>query len=255
MEAGRANLSPTARTALPKLGKPIRSPQCLRSDCSLFPHCSAPAAPRWSTLDSFRKNQEPRGPEMSPNAARSRLRSGTPRGPPIPWTATRQRRSRVSSPKSHLPIPTHRCAPSRVPDADVRSTLTAAAAAAAAESWNSPTPSPPGPRTPGQTAAAAPVATASTSLAAAAPPPPSPLPPVPAPPTWGSAHWPSRPGAGLGALQQKGRLLALVRGALVVSCTLVRRPQRCRTNLPPRAACRRTGGANLRNKSPFAFQQ
>lgn len=65
----------------------------------------------------------------------------------------------------------------------------------------------------------------------------------------------SRPGAGLGALQQKGRLLALVRGALVVSCTLVRRPQRCRTNLPPRAACRRTGGANLRNKSPFAFQQ
>lgn len=76
-----------------------------------------------------------------------------------------------------------------------------------------------------------------------------------APPTWGSAHWPSRPGAGLGALQQKGRLLALVRGALVVSCTLVRRPQRCRTNLPPRAACRRTGGANLRNKSPFAFQQ
>lgn len=142
MEAGRANLSPTARTALPKLGKPIRSPQCLRSDCSLFLHCSAPAAPRWSTSDSFRKNQEPRGPEMSPNAARSRLRSGTPRGPPVPWTATRQRRSRVSSPKSHLPIPTHRCAPSRVPDADVRSTLTAAAAAAAAESWNSPTPSP-----------------------------------------------------------------------------------------------------------------
>lgn len=116
-------------------------------------------------------------------------------------------------------------------------------------------PIPPGPRTPGQTAAAAPVATASTSLAAAAPPPPSPLPPVPAPPTWGSAHWPSRPGAGLGALQQKGWLLALVRGALVVSCTLVRRPQRCRTDLPPRAACRRTGGANLRNKSPFAFQQ
>lgn len=81
--------------------------------------------------------------------------------------------------------------------------------------------------------------------------------PILAPPIWPRpAHLgpsPLAPGAELGALQQVGRLLALVGRTLVVSCILVRRPQRCRTFLPPCAACRRTGGANFRNKSPFAL--
>lgn len=95
-----------------------------------------PARPRRT---SSGRTRSPKDPGPTPSADRSRLRSG----PPGPWTTTRRRTLRVTpASEPHPPLHTHRGAPSCVPDADARPTLTAAAAAAEAEGWISPTPSP-----------------------------------------------------------------------------------------------------------------
>ncbi|XP_039730737.1 extensin-like [Pteropus medius] len=141
MEAGRAHPSPTAPTVLPNSGYPTGVRSVSAATARSLPTAlllQRPAGPHRTPSGRTRSPEDPACPQRSPQP------------PPLPATAwaarTLDRNSPVavtgdSSPKSHLPLPTHRCAPSCVPDADVRSTLTAAAAAAA-ERWNSPTPSP-----------------------------------------------------------------------------------------------------------------
>ncbi|XP_057405900.1 actin nucleation-promoting factor WAS-like [Balaenoptera acutorostrata] len=130
---------------------------------TIFIICSGPQLAPSPLLRSCRARRAPRPVGPLPEDQESRgHRPGPPPGPPAQPAVASTPGRRLGRPDpgrqlagdpSPLPPPppqrapppsTHRGAPSRVPDADARPTLTAAAAAAAAaaEGWSSPFPSP-----------------------------------------------------------------------------------------------------------------
>lgn len=111
---------------------PLFAPSRLLCSC----RARRPARPRRTPSG---RTRSPKDPGLTPSADRSRLCSG----PPGLWTTTRRRPLGVPpASEPQPPLHTHRGAPSCVPDADTRSTLTASAAAAAADGRSSPTPFP-----------------------------------------------------------------------------------------------------------------
>lgn len=137
---GPVSLSPTAQAASPNSGyfSGVRRARWETARAlPAPPRLPRPARPLLRS-DPSPKNQKPRGPRLG----LQRTSQPFPLGTAAPAAQTLNRKSRTAAAGDPSPAPqlprtkrappphTHRGAPSRVPDADARPTLTAAAAAA-----------------------------------------------------------------------------------------------------------------------------